>query len=156
MRSLKTFALFLCFLYFLALVMGYPEIGSPSARIIKITEEGVEPKPEFYWKTGILKRIYLQDQALTAFEDKLLEGDTKPEEIFRRLHRSLIQDIFFLVLSLLWVCLLGLCSLNLKTKHIFLDRLSTLLLLFFNSIFFVKAVRILSQKDNRKYYRKPF
>ena len=146
MPHLKAFALFLCFIYFLALVMGYPEARFPSPTIIKITE----PEPQeaqaqvlgFYWKTGILKKIYLQAQALDLFEEELLEGDTKPEEIFRSLQRSLVQNIFFLCLSIFWLCLLGLYLLNFRAKDLFLKKLSNFLLL--SSTLFLSADIFLS------------
>ena len=119
--------------------MGYPEARLDSPTSIKITEQEPQEPPalSFYWKTGVLKKIYLQAQALDLFEEKLLEGDTKPEEIFRRLHRALIQNIFFLCLNALYLCLLGLCLLNFSAKHSFLNKLSTFLLL--SSAIFLSA-----------------
>ena len=136
MSHLKSFALFLCFIYFLALIMGYPETHGPSTdpTSIKITEEEVKGEGReglgLYWKTGFLKKIYLQNQALKLFEEELLEGDTKPKEIFRRLQRSLVQNIFFIGLCLFWLCLLGFYLLNSTEKYLFLNKLSTFLLLF--------------------------
>ena len=150
MRLLHSSALFACFLYFLALLAGYPELRLPSPTEIKITETETKENTDsnLYWKTGSLKSLFLQKEALALFEEELLEGDLRPKEIFRSLRRSFIQDIFLLCLNLLWFFLLGLCLLNVSAKHHFLDKLSAFLLL--STVFLLSGNLLLLYSEVKK------
>ena len=142
MRSFKVFGLILYLLYFSALLFGYPEYDIVAKNIqdeiaevgqqSKIAKKSIQKKKEeggFYWQMGLIDKVSLQTQARLALQEELLEGDGRPQNIFRDVNRALLQDAIFLVLSILWCGLIFLCLLNHRLHYYFLENLINIILL---------------------------
>ena len=130
MRVLKVITILFYFIYFLLILLGNPE---QLTRTLEETGTEIRNKKShtqnFFWKTGLLNKTWLQYQAASSFEEQLLEGDTKPSEIFRSLNRSIVQNIFFLGLTIFWLCLVAFYLIASSSKYKFLESLSGYILL---------------------------
>ncbi len=115
---------FFYFIYFLSLLCGYPEYKTQILKEIDLTQS----ETHFYWRIGTVKETWVQYQTLSNLEEPLLKGDAKPKEVFRNLNRVIVQKIFFTLLNLFWLTLLGLCLICLHLSYPFLRPLSTILL----------------------------
>ncbi len=124
MHYIKTIGLLLYAIYFSFLLTGHPEKKLEfSENIIVLSDEvdSQDSQSVWYWKLGNFSRVLRQHQALSDFMEPVLEGDLKPEAIFRRLNRSLIQGYFILAFNVFWLFLIFLSLLAIRFHYKFLD-----------------------------------
>ncbi len=136
--------------YFLSLLTGCPEKSAASylqerqwegITTILVDQEGKErggeskagkEKPveqaSFFWKPGLIERVWMQYQALHIFQDKLLKGDAKPEYIFESLNLALVKDSFALLCGILWCFALAVCLLSFSLPFAFIQALKKIIL----------------------------
>ena len=171
MNILKEIVVVLYFTYFLALLVGYPEIPSitneekmeqelnliakelaPKKEIknesdtknlesISVNIDTVEKPILMEWQLGQLQRVWLQYQAQEALTDPLLIGDAKPEDLFHLLNRSLVKDTFLLGVNFFWCLVLGLYLLVHKQSYSFISSLTTVIT-GFSTLYFSLALTI--------------
>ena len=101
---------------------------------------------ESYWKTGLIKRVYLQKKARTLLDDTLLVSDARPESFFKNIDRTLTGDAFFLSLDMIWISMFLLAITALLKKHWFYS--SFLKMLIYPSIAFLLVTLLTVRREN--------
>lgn len=96
--------------------VGESEFNDP-LQISGSRKSAVEPR--LTWRPGLIQRVIIQRKALTVFLDRLLESDSRPDQLLRTMERSLTGDTFLLTLDVFWCLSLIFCSIALVKRHWF-------------------------------------
>ncbi len=130
MKHFRFLILLLLFLFFSILLTGHIEKKSKSKFDFKITE----PQSEYYWETGVIQNLFIQiDFYNLAFSSssspqEVLQGELRPEEIFRKINRSLVQNTFLGISIFFWLMLIVLSMIKNYKNEMYIKKLNTILL----------------------------
>ncbi|MDH5657300.1 MAG: hypothetical protein OEZ34_15415 [Spirochaetia bacterium] len=98
------------------------------------------------WKTGLVKRVYLQHKSMNLFDDPLLVSDSRPDNFFKNIERTFTGDIFFLIINTVWVFMFVLAIAALLRRHWFYHPF--LRILIYPSILFVMVLLVTTRREN--------
>ncbi len=123
-----------------------PDSGAgPALTIRGGAETRMMSPPVFVWKAGLIQRVAMQRQALELFTDNLLESDSRPDQLFRSMERTLTGDIFLLCLTGFWCFLILLCGVAAIKRHWFFASMFYLIMI--PSVLLIFLILITVRRD---------
>ena len=120
--------LILLFTYLLLLVFGYPIFKTQVLNYDNIIY--IKKINKNNGNIGLFQKIVIQKKFNEIANDDLLEADVKTAEIFKRLNRTFVQNIFLIINYIFWGILILLCIFNIYKNKIYINKLINLVFIY--------------------------